>query len=165
MQVILIERVPSLGIIGDVVSVKDGFARNFLIPQKKALRATKGNIEYFESRKSHIEADNLAKKKEADAVASKMAGLAVEIIRQAGEFGHLFGSVRNVDIAKAISEAGFSVSKSQIILAIPIKTIGIYPIKVHLHPEVYVEILVNVAQSSDEANEQLEQNLSHKESN
>jgi large subunit ribosomal protein L9 len=157
MQIILLERVVNLGFIGEIVSVKNGFARNFLIPQRKALRATKENIELFKEKKAHIEADNLKKKSEAEIVASKMAGLNVNVMRQAGEFGRLFGSVRSIDIVHAINETGFLVDKSQISLDIPIKTLGIYSVKLILHPDVCVNIGVNVAQSEEEAKSQLKE--------
>lgn len=156
MEVVLLERVENLGVIGSVVTVKNGYARNFLLPRKKALRATKENLAYFEAQKSVIEAENLKRKKEAEQVASKMDGLVLNIIRQAGESGHLFGSVRNSDVAEAARDAGFQITKAQVRIDTPIKTLGIYALKVTLHPEVSIEVKVNVAQTIEEADAQLE---------
>jgi large subunit ribosomal protein L9 len=155
-QVILLERVESLGQMGDVVRVKPGFARNFLLPQKKAMRATKENLAVFEKQRAQLEAQNLARKGEAEQVAGKMAGLAVVIIRQAGETGQLYGSVSNRDIAEAVTAAGFTVERRQVLLLQPIKALGIHATRVSLHPEVDVEVKVNVAQSEDEAKAQAE---------
>ena len=155
-QVILLERVESLGQMGDVVRVKPGFARNFLLPQKKAMRATKENLAVFEKQRAQLEAQNLARKGEAEQVAGKMAGLAVVIIRQAGETGQLYGSVSNRDIAEAVTAAGFTVERRQVLLLQPIKALGIHATRVSLHPEVDIEVKVNVAQSADEAKTQAE---------
>jgi large subunit ribosomal protein L9 len=155
-QVILLERVESLGQMGDVVRVKPGFARNFLLPQKKAMRATKENLAVFEKQRAQLEAQNLARKGEAEQVAGKMAGLAVVIIRQAGETGQLYGSVSNRDIAEAVTAAGFTVERRQVLLLQPIKALGIHATRVSLHPEVDIEVKVNVAQSADEAKAQAE---------
>ena len=155
-QVILLERVESLGQMGDVVRVKPGFARNFLLPQKKAMRATKENLAVFEKQRAQLEAQNLARKGEAEQVAGKMAGLTVVIIRQAGETGQLYGSVSNRDIADAVTAAGFTVERRQVLLLQPIKALGIHATRVSLHPEVDVEVKVNVAQSEDEAKVQAE---------
>lgn len=155
-QVILLERVESLGQMGDVVRVKPGFARNFLLPQKKAMRATKENLAVFEKQRAQLEAQNLARKGEAGQVAEKMAGLTVVIIRQAGETGQLYGSVSNRDIADAVTAAGFTVERRQVLLLQPIKALGIHATRVSLHPEVDVEVKVNVAQSEDEAKAQAE---------
>jgi len=155
-QVILLERVESLGQMGDVVRVKPGFARNFLLPQKKAMRATKENLAVFEKQRAQLEAQNLARKGEAEQVAGKMAGLTVVIIRQAGETGQLYGSVSNRDIADAVTAAGFTVERRQVLLLQPIKALGIHATRVSLHPEVDVEVKVNVAQSEDEAKMQAE---------
>ena len=155
-QVILLERVESLGQMGDVVRVKPGFARNFLLPQKKAMRATKENLAVFEKQRAQLEAQNLARKGEAEQVAGKMAGLAVVIIRQAGETGQLYGSVSNRDIADAVTAAGFTVERRQVLLLQPIKALGIHATRVSLHPEVDIEVKVNVAQSADEAKAQAE---------
>jgi len=155
-QVILLERVESLGQMGDVVRVKPGFARNFLLPQKKAMRATKENLAVFEKQRAQLEAQNLARKGEAEQVAGKMAGLTVVIIRQAGETGQLYGSVSNRDIAEAVTAAGFTVERRQVLLLQPIKALGIHATRVSLHPEVDIEVKVNVAQSADEAKAQAE---------
>ena len=155
-QVILLERVESLGQMGDVVRVKPGFARNFLLPQKKAMRATKENLAVFEKQRTQLEAQNLARKGEAGQVAEKMAGLTVVIIRQAGETGQLYGSVSNRDIAEAVTAAGFTVERRQVLLLQPIKALGIHATRVSLHPEVDIEVKVNVAQSADEAKAQAE---------
>ncbi|MDC1090427.1 50S ribosomal protein L9, partial [Emcibacteraceae bacterium] len=151
MDIILLERVAKLGQIGDVVSVKNGFARNFLLPQKKALRATKANMAVFEAQRKEIEADNLKAKAEAEAVAAKMVDVSVILIRQAGESGQLFGSVTARDIAVALEEAGYKVSKNQVILDRAIKVLGLNDIAVRLHAEVDVTVIVNVARSAAEA--------------
>lgn len=151
MNVILLERVPKLGQMGDVVKVKPGFARNFLLPQKKALRATKDNIAYFESQRVTLEAQNLERRKDAEAVAAKMGDLKVILIRQASEALQLYGSVTSRDIADGASAMGVKVERSQIELDRPIKTLGAHTIKVHLHPEVTVDITAVVARSPDEA--------------
>lgn len=151
MDIILLERVAKLGQIGDVVSVKNGFARNFLLPQKKALRATKANMAVFEAQRKEIEADNLKAKAEAEAVAVKMVDVSVILIRQAGESGQLFGSVTARDIAVALEEAGYKVSKNQVILDRAIKVLGLNDIAVRLHAEVDVTVIVNVARSAAEA--------------
>ena len=151
MNVILLERVPKLGQMGDVVKVKPGFARNFLLPQKKALRATKDNIAYFQSQRKTLEAQNLERRQEAEAVAAKMADLKVTLIRQASEALQLYGSVTSRDISDAASEAGFKIGRSQVELDKPIKTLGAHTIKIHLHPEVVLDITALVARSPDEA--------------
>ena len=151
MNVILLERVPKLGQMGDVVKVKPGFARNYLLPQKKALRATKDNIAYFESQRKTLEAQNLERRKEAEAVGAKMSDLKVTLIRQASESLQLYGSVTSRDIAEAAAAAGVKLGRSQIELDTPIKTLGAHRIKIHLHPEVTVEISALVARSPDEA--------------
>lgn len=156
MDVILLERVEKLGIIGDVVSVKPGFARNYLLPQKKALRATGDNKERFEAQRSQIEATNLERRKEAEQVAQRMDGLVVTIVRQAGESGQLYGSVTARDIAEAVSEAGFMVTGGQIRLDRAIKVRGLHPIRTVLHPEVDVTVTANIAKSADEAKMQVE---------
>ena len=155
-QVILLERVESLGQMGDVVRVKPGFARNYLLPQKKAMRATKENLAVFEKQRAQLVAQNLARKGEAEAVAEKMANLMVAVIRQAGETGQLYGSVSNRDISDAITAAGFTVDRRQVLLQQPIKALGIHATRVALHPEVSIEVRVNVAQSEDEAKMQAE---------
>lgn len=151
VQVILLERVEKLGQMGQVVDVRPGYARNFLLPQKKALRATKDNLAYFETQRTQLEAQNLARKSEAEQVAKKLDGLAVIIIRQAGESGQLYGSVTARDVADGITEAGFTVGRSQIVLERAIKTLGMHKQRVVLHPEVSVTVTVNVAQSAEEA--------------
>src|ERR1043166_1385795 len=140
MNVILLERVPKRGEMGDVVKVKPGFARNFLLPQKKALRATKDNITYFESQRKTLEAQNLERRKDAEAVAAKMADLKVTLIRQASEALQLYGSVTSRDIADAAGAAGVKIERAQVELDKPIKALGAHKIKIHLHPEVTVEI-------------------------
>jgi large subunit ribosomal protein L9 len=151
MQVILLERVENLGQMGDVVKVRAGYARNFLLPRNKALRATEGNISYFEAQKKVLEADNLKKKGEAEKVGKKVDGLKVAIIRQASEAGQLYGSVTARDIADAVSEKGFKIGKDQVRMERSYKLLGLYPIKVSLHPEVTVEVTINIARSAEEA--------------
>ncbi len=151
MQVILRERVEKLGQMGDVVSVKPGFARNFLLPKKKALRATKDNLAYFETRKAQFEATNLERRNEAEAVGTKLDGVKIVVIRQAGDSGQLYGSVTARDIAEALSEDGFKVDRGQVAIDRPIKALGLSDIRIRLHPEVAVAITVNVARSADEA--------------
>jgi large subunit ribosomal protein L9 len=151
MEIILLERVEKLGQMGDVVNVKNGYARNFLLPRKKALRATKSNIGYFETQRQDLEARNLENKAEAEAVAGKMKGAKVVLIRQAGETGQLYGSVSARDIAAALSEDGFKVERSQVVLDRPIKILGLHEIRVVLHPEVLEMIEANVARSPEEA--------------
>jgi large subunit ribosomal protein L9 len=154
MQVILLERVEKLGQMGDEVKVKDGFARNFLLPQKKALRATKNNREYFLTQKSQLEARNLERKKEADAIAKKLEGKTFVLLRQAGDRGQLYGSVSPRDIADIITNGGFSISRTQVPLDKAIKSIGLVPLAVVLHPEVRVSVTINVARTEDEAERQ-----------
>jgi len=151
MEVILLERVAKLGQMGETVRVKDGFARNFLLPQGKALRATKDNKAKFETMKSQLEARNLEQKGDAEKVAGKLNGHTVTVLRQAGETGQLFGSVTARDIATLLGKAGFTVSRNQITLNAPIKTIGRHVVPVALHPEVEVTITLHVARSADEA--------------
>jgi large subunit ribosomal protein L9 len=151
VDVILLERVEKLGQMGQVVKVRPGYARNFLLPHKKALRATKENLKYFESQRTQLEANNLQLKGEAQQVADKLNGVSVIVLRQAGETGQLYGSVSSRDISDAVTEAGYTVERRQISLDHPIKTLGLHAVKVVLHPEVAVQITVNVAQSADEA--------------
>jgi large subunit ribosomal protein L9 len=151
MQVILLERIGRLGQMGDVVTVKDGFARNFLLPQGKALRATKANRERFERERAQLEARNLEQKSEAEAVANKLAGKSFIVIRQAGDSGQLYGSVSTRDIAEVVSEGGFSIERRQVMLDRPIKTLGLHEIRIGLHAEVEPHVVVNVARSPDEA--------------
>ena len=150
MEVILLERVSKLGQMGDTVRVKDGYARNFLLPNNKALRATKANKERFESERVQLEARNLEQRKEAEAVAVKLDGQTFTLIRQAGETGHLYGSVASRDIAEAINETGKgSVQRNQVTANVALKTLGLFPVTVSLHPEVKVEITVNIARIGD----------------
>src|SRR5215471_4655324 len=151
MNVILLERVPKLGQMGDVVKVKPGFARNYLLPQKKALRATKDNIAYFESQRKVLEAQNLERRSEAESVGGKMKDLRVTLIRQASEALQLYGSVTSRDIAESAGSAGIKIERGQVELDKPIKALGAHKIKIHLHPEVTVEITALVARSPDEA--------------
>ncbi len=151
MQVVLLERVEKLGQMGDVVTVKNGFARNFLLPQQKALRATKANMARFEAERAQIEARNLELKKEAEAVAAKLDGQTFMVIRQAAESGSLYGSVTARDIADAASEAGYTVERRQVVLDQPVKELGLHDIRVLLHPEVWATVTVNVARNEDEA--------------
>ncbi|MGV8841437.1 MAG: 50S ribosomal protein L9 [Bauldia sp.] len=154
MQVILLERIAGLGQMGDVVRVKDGFGRNFLLPQGKALRANEGNRKQFEAQRSQLEARNLERKSEAAAVAEKLDGKSFVVVRQAGETGQLYGSVNTRDLADVITAAGFSVARNQIGLNQPIKTIGLHKVAVNLHPEVATTVTINVARSADEAERQ-----------
>lgn len=154
MQVILLERVEKLGQMGDEVKVKDGFARNFLLPKKKALRATEANREFFHTQKAQLEARNLERKSEAQKVAEKLEGKVFGLLRQAGDRGQLYGSVSPRDIADAISTGGFSISRTQVPLDHAIKNIGLHPIHVVLHPEVRVNVTINVARTEDEAQRQ-----------
>ena len=154
MQVILLERIGRLGQMGDVVNVRNGFARNFLLPQKKALRATPENLARFEKDRGQLEARNLELKKEAEAVAGRLSGQSFVAIRQAGDTGQLYGSVTTRDIAEVVSGGGFSIDRRQVVLDRPIKTLGIQRVRVALHPEVIVEVALNVARSEDEAERQ-----------
>ena len=151
MQVILLERIGRLGQMGDVVTVKDGFARNFLLPQGKALRATKANRERFEKERAQLEARNLELKSEAGAVADKLQGQSFIIIRQAGDSGQLYGSVTTRDISTAVSEGGFSIERRQVMLDRPIKTLGLHDVRIGLHAEVEPHVTINVARSPEEA--------------
>lgn len=151
MEVILLERIERLGQMGDVVSVKPGYARNYLLPQAKALRSNKENLALFESRKVQLEAQNLKRKEEAQLVADKMNGLKLLIIRQAAETGQLYGSVTGRDIRDAIREAGFTIERRQIVLDQPIKEVGDYKIRLILHPDVDQTIAVIIARSAEEA--------------
>jgi large subunit ribosomal protein L9 len=154
MQVVLLERVEKLGQIGDVVKVKDGFARNFLLPKKKALRATKANLAFFATQRVQLEARNLERKKEAEQVSGKLEGKTFVMLRQASDRGGLYGSVSPRDIADAITAGGFSVARTQVPIDKPIKAIGLHEIAVVLHPEVRVHVTINVARSDDEAERQ-----------
>jgi large subunit ribosomal protein L9 len=151
VQVILLERVGRLGHMGDTVEVKPGYARNFLLPRKKALRATASNRAFFDGQKAKLEADNAARKAEAEKLAKKMDKVKVVILRQAGENGHLYGSVSAKDISDAVTAAGYTIARAQVVMDHPIKTIGLFDEKVLLHPEVAINVRVNIARSVDEA--------------
>ncbi len=151
MQVILLERVEKLGQMGQVVSVKAGYARNFLLPKKKALRATKQNLGFFDQKRVELEANNLKRKSEAEVVAKKMEGAMISLIRQASEMGHLYGSVRSADIAQGLEGLGYKILRGQVQIDVPIKFLGMHQVRVLLHPEVSVTVNVNVAQSEEEA--------------
>ena len=154
MEVILLERVAKLGQMGEVVRVKDGFARNFLLPQGKALRATKDNRAKYDGMKAQLETRNLEQKKDADVVAGKLNGKSFIVVRQASDVGQLFGSVSGRDIADLVTKEGFTVARNQVTLQAPIKTIGLHTVPVALHPEVEVTITINVARNPDEAERQ-----------
>ena len=154
MQVVLLERIAKLGQMGDVVTVKDGYARNFLLPQGKALRANKSNLERFENERAQLEARNLEQKSEAESVKAKLDGETVIIIRQSGETGQLYGSVSPRDIAEALTDKGFNLERGQIGLDAPIKILGLHETNVILHPEVSSTVTVNVARTEEEAERQ-----------
>ena len=154
MEVILLERVAKLGQMGETVRVKDGYARNFLLPRQKALRATEANKKKFEGQRVHLEARNLELKTDAETVAAKLDGQSVTLIRQAGESGQLYGSVSARDVADALIAAGFTVGRSQVSMVTPIKTLGLHAIAISLHPEVEPKVTVNVARSPEEAERQ-----------
>ncbi|NLR71328.1 50S ribosomal protein L9 [Novosphingobium sp. ERN07] len=151
MQIILLERIEKLGAIGDEVTVKDGYARNFLLPNKKALRANEANRKVFEANRARIEAENAARREDAKAESSNVEGKEVVLIRASSNSGQLYGSVSVRDISDALAEQGAKVTKSMVVLERPIKTLGVYTVKVSLHPEVSVAVKVNVARSPDEA--------------
>lgn len=154
VELILLQRIEKLGQMGDVVRVKPGYARNYLLPQKKALRATKANLADFETQRAQLEAQNLRRREEAERLLERMEGLTVVIIRQAGESGSLYGSVSARDIAEACTEAGLTTHRSQIVLEQPIKTLGLTRVRLVLHPEVSLTVTVNVARSAEEAEKQ-----------
>ena len=156
MDVILLERVQNLGQMGEVVKVRAGFARNYLLPQKKALRATKENLARFEHQRVELEAINLRHRQEAETVATRVEGTVVSIIRQAGESGQLYGSVSARDITEMLAEEGFRVDRAQVAIERPIKSLGLFDVQVNLHPEVATKIVVNVARSTEEADLQAE---------
>ncbi|MBX4336048.1 50S ribosomal protein L9 [Bartonella raoultii] len=156
MDIILLERIPRLGQMGDIVSVKDGYARNFLLPQGKALRANEENKKHFEIQRAQLEARNLERKSEAQKIAEKLDGQSFIAVRSAGETGQLYGSVSTRDIAEIITADGFSLERNQIELNHPIKTIGLHKIALNLHPEVQVIVIINVARSINEAQRQAE---------
>lgn len=151
MQVILLQRVPKLGQMGEVVTVKDGYGRNYLLPQGKALRANANNIKTFEAKKAQLEAVNLETRKEAEAVAAKLDGQTYVIIRSASDAGALYGSVTTRDAAEAATAGGITVNRNQVVLDRPIKELGLHTVSVQLHPEVAVKFTVNVARSAEEA--------------
>ena len=155
MEVILLERIEKLGQMGDVVNVKAGFARNYLLPQNKALRKTKQNLTHFESQRAQLEAENLTKKTEAEKIADKLKGMKITILRAAGETGQLYGSVTSRDIAETVTESGVSINRNQVILNRALKVLGLEPIRISLHPEVSVEVIANIARNKDEAEQQL----------
>lgn len=159
MKVILLEKIEGLGGIGDSVEVKGGFARNFLLPQGKALRSTAANLEYFVSKKAEIEANNLKLKTEAEKVAAKMTDLSLLAIRQASESGMLFGSVRPGDIVQLMADEGFTVSKAQIKIDNPIKTVGNHNVKIVLHPEVSINVTVRVMTAQEQEAEPVEEEI------
>ena len=154
VELILLQRVEKLGQMGEVVKVRPGFARNYLLPQKKALRASKENLARFETERVQLEAQNLRRREEAERVAERVGGLSVVIIRQAGESGSLYGSVSARDVAEATTAAGLTVTRSQVMLEHPIKTLGLARVRVELHPEVSLPVIVNVARSQEEAERQ-----------
>lgn len=154
MQVILLERIGRLGQMGDIVKVRPGFARNFLLPQGKALRATKDNMSRFEKERTQLEATNLQRKQEAEAVAKKLDGLSFVILRQAGDTGQLYGSVSTRDIADAVTAGGFTIDRVQVLLDRPIKSLGLHDVRVGLHPEVEIKVAINVARTEEEAQRQ-----------
>jgi large subunit ribosomal protein L9 len=154
MQIVLLERVEKLGQIGDVVKVKDGFARNFLLPKKKALRATKANLAYFETQRAQLETRNLEHKKEAAQIGEKLKGKIFVLLRQAGDRGQLYGSVSPRDIADVVTAGGFTIARTQVPIDKAIKSIGLHPIFVVLHPEVRISVTINVARTEDEAERQ-----------
>lgn len=154
MEVILLERIEKLGQMGDVVKVKPGYARNYLLPQRKAMRATKDNLTVFDAQRAQLEAQNLERKQEAESVAEKLDNLQVVMIRQAGDTGQLYGSVTARDLADAVTEAGFTIERSQVVMDKATKMLGLHPIKIRLHPEVSVTVVANVARSEAEAESQ-----------
>jgi large subunit ribosomal protein L9 len=154
MKVILLERVERLGGLGETVNVKDGFARNFLLPRHKALRATQANLKVFEAQRAEIEARNAKAKESAEGAAGKLDGTSYILIRQAGEAGQLYGSVSGRDVAEAVQAEGGKVDRAMVVLDKPIKTLGLHEVKVRLHPEVAVTVTINIARSQDEAERQ-----------
>jgi large subunit ribosomal protein L9 len=154
IELILMQRVEKLGQMGELVKVKPGYARNFLLPQGKAIRASKDNLARFAEQRAQLEAQNLKRREEAERIAERVAGLAVTVIRQAGESGNLFGSVSARDIAEACKEGGLTVLRQQVLLEQPIKVLGLSSVRVELHPEVHIPVIVNVARSLEEAERQ-----------
>ena len=156
IEVILLERIERLGQMGQVVKVRPGFARNFLLPQSKALRATKANLEQFEKQRATLEAKNAAERSKAEALGAKLEGIKLVVIRQASETGHLYGSVGSRDVADAAKDANQPIERLQVQIDTPIKTLGLFPVKVKLHPEVTIKITINIARSQEEAKVQAE---------
>jgi large subunit ribosomal protein L9 len=154
VELILLQRVEKLGQMGELVRVKPGYARNFLLPQKKAIRANKDNLARFESQRAQLEAQNIKRREEAERIAERIAGLSVVVIRQAGESGSLYGSVSSRDIADGCTASGLSIARNQVILDQPIKSLGLTVVRVVLHPEVSIPVTVNVARSLEEAEKQ-----------
>jgi large subunit ribosomal protein L9 len=154
VELILLQRVDKLGQMGDLVRVKPGFARNYLLPQKKALRASKENRAQFDQQRAQLEAQNIKRREEAERLAERVGGLTVVLIRQAGESGGLYGSVSTRDIAEGATAAGLTINRSQVILEHPIKTLGLTRVRVELHPEVLITVTANVARSPEEAERQ-----------
>jgi len=154
MEVILLERVENLGFMGDIVKVRPGYARNYLLPQSKALRKSDANLKYFETQKAELEARNLKRRQDAEAVAERVAGLSVILVRQASEGGQLYGSVTARDLADALKDEGFTVGRSQVQLNAPLKALGAYDVRVSLHPEVVVTVSVTIARSLEDAERQ-----------
>jgi len=154
VELILLQRVEKLGQMGDLVKVKPGYARNFLLPGKRAIRANKSNLETFEKQRAQLEAQNIKRREEAERLAERVGGLKVVIVRQAGESGSLYGSVSGRDIADACTASGLTINRSQVILTNPIKTLGLTKVQVVLHPEVSISVTANVARSLEEADKQ-----------
>ena len=154
IELILLQRVEKLGQMGDLVKVKPGYARNFLLPGKRAIRANKANLVQFEQQRVQLEAQNIKRREEAERLAERMGGLKVVIVRQAGESGSLYGSVSNRDIADACAISGLTITRAQVILMHPIKTLGLHKVRVSLHPEVAIDVIANVARSTEEAERQ-----------
>lgn len=154
IELILMQRVEKLGQMGELVKVRPGYARNYLLPQGKAIRATKANLERFQQQRAQLEAQNLKRREEAERIAERVSGLSVVLIRQAGESGSLYGSVSARDIADACKGSGLTLERSQVLLEQPIKTLGLTNVRVELHPEVHINVVVNVARSPEEAERQ-----------
>ena len=154
MEIILLERIEKLGQMGDVVTVKPGYARNYLLPQRKALRKTRNNLSYFETRRAQLEADNLSRRAEAEEIATRMEGLTVPVLRAAGDGGQLYGSVNARDIAVAIVENGVNINRQQVVLDRALKHLGLEQIRIQLHPEIAVHVTVNIARNAEEAERQ-----------
>jgi large subunit ribosomal protein L9 len=154
MQVILLERIGRLGQMGDTVKVRPGFARNFLLPQGKAMRATKDNMQHFEKQRAQLEANNLQRKQEAEVIAGKLGGQRFRVIRQAGDTGQLYGSVSTRDVSDAVTAGGFTIDRVQVLLDRPIKNLGLHSVRIGLHPEVEVRVAINVARTEEEADRQ-----------